>query len=116
MPVGLNKKDKLAILQQQKAKSSQFMKETRELREKNEKHREERSKQNKIILEYIKNKDIDSKYKAMLRDAFGNGEIKSISDIDKYIKDNNLLKSDKSKTTKKIKEAIKDIEQKLKCF
>ena len=109
MPVGLNKKDKLAILQQQKAKSSQFMKETRELREKNEKHLEEHRKHVRKLLDYIDNKDIDSKYKDMLNDAFDDGEIKTKSDVDKYIKDNNLLKSDKSKTTKKIKEAIKDI-------
>ena len=37
-------------------------------------------------------------------------ELTSKSDIDKYIKDNNLLKSDKTETTKNIKEAIKNIE------
>jgi len=106
MSEDLTKKERLAILQHQKAKSSQFMKETRELREKNEKHREEHKKQNKIILDYIRNKDIDSKYKAMLRDAFGNDEIKSISDVDKYIKDNKLLKSNNKNDIDDIKKLI----------
>lgn len=112
MPVGLNKKQRLAILQQQKAKSSQFIKEMRELQEKNKKDLEEHGKQTEKIFNYIENKDIDSKYKRLLRKSYIEREITTEKDVDKYIKNN--MKSNKSNTIKNIKDTIKNIKTTVK--
>jgi hypothetical protein len=103
----ISKKEQQSINKTLSERRDNFIKQYHEKIKKNEEKLKEHVSYTRKLLDYIDNKDIDSKYKDMLNDAFDDGKIKTESDVDKYIKNN--MKSNKSNTVKNIKDTIKNI-------